>query len=100
LNFGFEVIFFQAVNTSTFFSLLTVLGNVWVSPHGNIVVMSGALVVKGEGSPDEMSSFIILARQGSVADDGLSGEELLAFGATDGSEEGVGKVPDLNGGTI
>jgi len=102
LNFGFEVIFFQAVNTSTLFSLLTVLGNVGLfSPHGNIVVGSGALVVKGESSPDEMSSFIISARQGfSVTDDGLSGEDLLACGAADESEEGVGKVPDLKEGTI
>jgi hypothetical protein len=91
--------FFQAVNTSMFFSLLTVLGNIAPFPHGITVALSDALVAKGEGSPCVMSSFSILERQGcfSGADDGLSGD---TCGAAGESEEEAGEVLDLKGAPI
>lgn len=97
LNFGSEVIFFQAVNTSIFFSLLAVLGNVASSPHGIVVAVSGIPIAKGEGSPSEMSSFSILERQGSFSgtDDELSGEGLFACAAEGSEEDEVGEVPEL-----
>jgi len=94
LNFGSEVIFFQAVNTSIFFSFLAVLGNVASSPHG---IVSGT---KGEGSPSEMS-FSILERQGfSGVDDELSGEGLFDCAAEGSEEDIVGEVLELKEGAI
>jgi len=96
---------FQAVNTSIFLSLLIVLGNAAPSPHAIVVAVSGVPcsvpVVKGEGSPHEMSSSSILLRQWvfSRTDDALSGEDMLACGAADGGEEDeVCEGPDLKDG--
>jgi hypothetical protein len=95
---------FQAVNTSTFLSLLIVLGNAAPSLHGIVVAVSGSpCVVKGEGSPHEMSSSSILVRQRAFSriDDALSGKDLLACGAADGVEEDEDcEVPDLKGAVI
>ena len=95
---------FQAVNTSIFLSLLVVLGNAAPSLHGIVVVVSGSpCVVKGEGSPHEMSSSSILVRQRAFSrtDNAPSGEDLLACGTADGGEEDeVCEVPDLKGALI
>jgi len=98
---------FQAVNTSIFLSLLFVLGNAAPSPHGIVVTVSGALCsvpgAKGEGPPLEMSSSSILVRHWvfSRPNDALSGEDLLACGESDGSEEDkVCEGPDLKGVAI
>lgn len=91
---------FQASTTSIFLSLLVVLGNTGpFFEHG----MSAACKVKGEGSPDEMSSLTAALRQESFSGGGdwPSGEDLLVWGAADGSEEDkVCEVPVLNGAAI
>lgn len=92
LNFGSEVMLFQALSTSTFLSLLVVLGNATPSAHGNTGVVSELLCTtpgaKGEGSPDEMS-FLQFDIVSLGSDDGSSGNDLFDCGAADGSKEEV-----------
>jgi len=92
---------FQAATISIFLSLLIVLGNIGLFlEHG----MSVACKVKGEGSPDVMSSLTIALRQESFsgAGDWSSGEDLFICGAADGGEEDdkVCEMPVLNGAAI
>lgn len=82
--------FFQAVSTSTFLSLLIVLGNATPSEHGSpvVAVLCRIPVAKGEGSPEEMSSsHNCLVRQGSLSDDGNGSSGNDCSAADDGIEE-------------
>ena len=85
--------FFQAVNTSIFLSLLIVLGSAAPSPYEVVIEDTGAPcsvpLAKGEG-PLEIKSRSILEREWDFSrsnDDTLSAEYLVACGAANGDEE-------------
>lgn len=97
---GSEVILFQAVNISTFLSLLIVLGSLPLSGHGTAgVVVATPCIMKGDGSADAIISFNFAFGQPVSSDAGneTSCEDLLICGAANGSKEddGVCEVSGL-----